>query len=168
MASATEIERDAVTGPATGGVAPWPAEWRAAALGAGALVVSLVAWAGAPANLARGRPARASSTSFDTVAGGVVDGEREGRFGYHSREENSPWLEIDLERPTAIGTVKVFGRGDCCFDQSTPLALELSDDGVAYRRVAERKEPFSGQDPWVAPIAAKARFVRLRTERRSY
>jgi hypothetical protein len=65
--------------------------------------------------------------------------------------------------------VNVFGRGDGYYDQSIPLSLEASDDGDTYRAVAQRDTPFSADDPWlIKPIDLVARFIRLRTLRRSY
>ncbi len=123
-----------------------------------------------PENLALDKPAVGSSYAFSTTAAGAVDGSRSGPYGYHSNLEDSPWLSIDLLRPYAVTKIKVFGRGDGINDQSVPLALEVSDDGSAYREVAIRGEPFSDYDPWVIKPAPPlvTRFVRLRTTRRSY
>ena len=146
---------------------------RAVRLGVAALAgLGALAWlavrAFSPRDVALRKVARASSSDWGTAPAGAVDGEKNGRFGFHSRDEKSPWWSVDLGRPRTIATVKVFGRGDCCFDQSVPLALEVSDDGVAYRVVGERAEPFSETEPWVArPAGVVARFVRLRTERAS-
>jgi hypothetical protein len=100
----------------------------------------------------------------------VVDGVKDGRFGFHSVEQDPAWLAIDLGGPCAIRRVKVYGRGDCCHDQSIPLALEASDDGVAYTVIAERSKPFSEEEPWIVRLRdpVRARFLRLRTERRTY
>jgi F5/8 type C domain len=135
-------------------------------------VLGAVGWLGmrafAPKNVALDKLARASSSDWGTAPAAAVDGEKNGRFGFHSREEKSPWWSVDLGRPRKIATVKVFGRGDCCYEQSVPLALEASDDGTAYRIVGERTDPFSESEPWVVqPEGVVARFVRLRTERPS-
>jgi hypothetical protein len=141
----------------------------AATLGAATLTVWLAIRVFTPPNLALNKLARSSSTDFGTAPVGAVDGEKNGRFGLHTHEEDRPWLIIDLGRSYRIGTVKVFGRGDCCYEQSIPLALEISDDGLSFRKLAERLEPFSESDPWVlvpgSPPAA--RFVRLQTQRHS-
>lgn len=136
-----------------------------AALAALGLTVWVARWAFSPPNLALHRPARSSSVNFDTQAAGAVDGELNGRFGFHSQEEDSPWLSIDLERPCLLKAVEIYGRGDCCYDQSIPLALEVSDDGKSYRPIAERTTPFDEYDPWVVkPVGERARFVRLRAK----
>jgi hypothetical protein len=140
----------------------------AAPIGAGVIVAWLTLRILSPPNVARDKPVRGSSTDWSTTAAGAVDGEKNGRFGFHTHEEDQPWLIIDLERSHPIGSVKVFGRGDCCFDQSIPLALEVSDDGVSFRMIGERTEPFSESEPWVfTPTPVVARFIRLRTERHS-
>ncbi len=43
--------------------------------------------------------------------------------------------------------IKVFGRGDCCHDQSIPLTLEVSDYGTSFRSIAHRTAEFSEEDP---------------------
>ena len=137
----------------------------AAALAALGLTVWLARWAFSPPNVALHKPARSSSVNFDTQASGAVDGELNGRFGFHSQEEDSPWLSIDLERPCLLKTVEIYGRGDCCYDQSLPLILEVSDNGKSYRPIAERTTSFNEYDPWVVkPAGQRARFVRLRAD----
>jgi hypothetical protein len=142
----------------------------AGAAAALALLVNLGVRVFAPKNLALGKPAVASSTMFSTAASGAVDGSRSGQYGYHSQLEESPWLSIDLGRAFSITKVKVFGRTDGYYDQSIPLALEVSDGGVDYREVASRTETFSDYDPWVVKLAPPivTRYLRLRTARRSY
>jgi hypothetical protein len=47
--------------------------------------------------------------------------------------------------------------------------LEVSDDGTSFRKISERTVKFSESDPWIiktGPLVT--RYIRLRTERRSY
>jgi hypothetical protein len=127
-------------------------------------------WVFSPKNLAKGRPATASGAAmFSSLPAGAVDGSTSGAFGYHSVMEDKPWLAVDLGRSYALEQVKVYGRGDGPFDQSVPLALEVSDDGATYRQIAERAEPFSSMDPWIVkPQGVVAQFVRVHTLRQSY
>jgi hypothetical protein len=142
----------------------------AAAVGFGlALFAAVVVRILAPANLALHKPVTGTAAAFDTTVDGAVDGDKFTRFGYHSVDDESPYLTIDLGKVYFITRVKGYGRGDCCFDQSVPLALELSEDGTRFDKLAERIQPFSQSDPWIVkPGGVKARFVRLRTLRRSY
>jgi hypothetical protein len=134
---------------------------------AAALVIAAMSaaaiWVFRPRNIALHAAANSSSQAYDTTPAGAVDGRRFGQLGFHSGSEESPWLAIDLGRRYAISRVKVFGRSDGYFDQSIPLVLEGSDDGVTYAKVSETSDPFSAYDPWVAkPASFVARFVRLR------
>jgi hypothetical protein len=119
-------------------------------------------------NLALHSRASSSSADFKTSAAGAIDGARYGQLGFHSRSEASPWLTLDLGAPQVLERIEAYGRGDCCFDQSVPLALELSDDGLNFETIATRELAFSQYQPWVIrPRQHTARFVRLRTLRRS-
>jgi hypothetical protein len=122
-----------------------------------------------PKNYALDRPATSSSASFATSPNGANDGSTNDAFGFHSAEEDMPWWVVDMEKNVTVGEIKVYGRGDCCYDQSIPLALEVSDDGVHFRKIAERSEPFSRANPWVIrPDVLSTRFLRLHTQRRSF
>jgi hypothetical protein len=141
--------------------------------GAGLLVLAGLIFLGiklfGTKNLAASRPATSSSVALSTTPDGAVDGSKNGRSGFHSAEEDSPWWSVDLGEPFVLTRIRVFGRDDCCFDQSVPLALEVSDDGSTYRKVTERTQPFSQADPWVVtPQEVVARYLRLRTLRKSY
>jgi hypothetical protein len=115
-------------------------------------------------NLALKKKVSSSSTAWQTAPEGAVDGFRYGQLGFHSAEQKSAWLAVDLGRDYSITRVEAYARGDCCHDQSLPLALEFSDDGVSYRRVASRTLRFSVYEPWVIDANEQvARFVRFRT-----
>jgi hypothetical protein len=141
----------------------------AAALAGIALLALFLVGLLTPKNLAKGRPVSSNGgTMFGTTMAAAVDGSTSGDYEFHSTPEDSPWLAIDLGRPYDITQVKVFGRGDGTYDQSIPLALEVSDDGSTYREVAQRAEPFSTYDPWVVkPTKVVGQFVRLRTLKRA-
>jgi hypothetical protein len=145
---------------------------RLASLGIIGLGVVAMVWAqmARPPNLALGREALASSEGWSTTPAAAVDGIRYGsQLGFHSAEEDAPWLAIDLGQPYALTRVAAYGRGDCCFDQSVPLAFEVSDDGAVYRQLDKRDGRFSQSDPWVIKLEhVIARYVRFRTLRRSF
>lgn len=139
------------------------------ALGLGGLLIGATIKLLSPTDIARHKVAGSSSAEYGTTPAGAVDGEKNGSFGFHSGLEDSPWWSVDLQRTYRLKTIKVFGRGDCCTEQSVPLAMEVSDDGLSFRKIAERIEPFSEKEPWVVrPASAFARRVRLRTERRGH
>ncbi len=116
-------------------------------------------------NIALHKPVTSSSRAFGTTPEGAVDGLRHGQLGFHSQHESGAWLAIDLGKEQDVAAIAAFGRADCCFTQSIPLALELSLDGRTYRRVGLRTTAFTQFDPWVTEFRprARARFVRLKT-----
>jgi hypothetical protein len=127
-----------------------------------AFVLIAVKWVFPPRNVARDARARSSSVAYGTVPEGVVNGDRYEKLAFHSNAEQGPWLSIDLAKPHTISSVRIYGRGDCCFEQSIPLTLEASNDGRRYRSVAERLTPFSQMEPWVVePDSLRARYLRL-------
>jgi hypothetical protein len=117
-------------------------------------------------NLAEGRPLKTSSTlavcdPVQGTCGGVAT-----RILFHTQEEDSPWVEIDLGDRKPIHRIDVLNRSDCCLDRATPLAAEISSDEVAWTEVARQYEPFVR---WTARFpATQARYVRLRVPRRSF
>jgi len=132
------------------------------------LCVACGIWAFSPRNVALHKRVIASSHAFGTTPEGAVNGKKYEPLGFHSAEEESPWLSIDLGEPHVIRRVKAYGRIDCCLDQSIPLAMEVSDDGNSYREIGEMTEEFSQWDPWVIETRSLvARFVRFRTKRNS-
>ena len=119
-----------------------------------------------PKNLARHRPALSASRLFDTVPEAAVDGDTFTSFGFHSGLEDSPWLSIDLGQTYRLSKVKVYGRGDCCYDQSIPLlALEISENGVDFREIWRSAHPSFPDLHLGTRGFCEARFVRLRTKR---
>jgi hypothetical protein len=132
-------------------------------------LVYVIMWAIAPKNIALRKPVTATNAWYSSTPEAAVDGVKTGTYGYHSAEADSPWLTVDLGHLFAVKRVRVFGRGDGVLDQSIPLALEFSDDGLAYQLVATRTQEFSESNPWTVILSPprSTRFVKLRTERRS-
>ena len=118
----------------------------------------------APEDIALHKRTTSSSAAYDSKPADAVDGRaHKGRFGFHSESEPSPWLRIDLGRVYDITRARIFGRHDCCFDQSVPIGLEVSDDDQNFRLVAEKKDAFDQVDPWEVSLDhVLARYVRLR------
>lgn len=136
------------------------------------LVAGLVAgawelvWIQRHPDLARGRPWRASS-SYDTCdpaahrcAGHTTD------IFFHTQDDASPWLEIDLGAAKRFSRVEVKNRSDNFAERAVPLVIEVSQDGTNFFQVAQRRETFS---LWKAKFSPQtARYVRLRITRKSF
>jgi hypothetical protein len=120
-------------------------------------------------NIARGKPASQSSRSVHSVISdpqGGVDGIKNGRFGFHTALENSPWWQVDLRGIYAIEEIVVYNRLDACADRAKSMRVFLSEDGEGWQELSEWQGGlFGGIDGnplRVRPRAAVGRFVRLR------
>jgi hypothetical protein len=124
----------------------------------------------APKNIARGVPVQVSSRypgSADPA--GVTNGDLEVTFGAHTSVESSPWIAIDLGSVRVVRQVRVTGRGDGLEQESVPLVLEISEDGIAYVEVERRTVPISRSVSWTSTFGRRnARFVRVRRPSHGY
>lgn len=116
-------------------------------------------------DLALGKPWRASSSLEKCRPKEHYCAAAQTDIFFHTVEEDKPWVEIDLGKPTTFSVVDVVNRGDCCPDRAVPLAVEVSNDQHQWREVSRREQTFY---EWRATFSPQtARYVRLRTLRRS-
>jgi len=117
-------------------------------------------------DLAAGRPFRTSSTYPGcNVPYGLCANERLDVF-FHTNEDESPWVEIDLGSVQTFSSVSVTNRLPDYKERAVPLAIETSIDGLAFAEVARQNETFSVWDAKFKPV--KARYVRARALRRTW
>jgi hypothetical protein len=116
------------------------------------------------ADLAVGKKWRTSSAQ--TAASGTVPKSSSADYFFHTKEEPSPWFEIDLGSPMKVGSVTMENRRDCCFARALPVIVEVSDDAKAFREVAKTTEEF--RSTRVSFPSTTARYVRLRVPHRSF
>lgn len=89
----------------------------------------------------------------------LVDGDRT-NLGFHTESLPNQFVVVDLGSIKKFDKVVVYNRADCCKERAVPMRLEVSDDGVNYSKLDERKEVF---DVWTAKMLhARGRYVRLR------
>jgi hypothetical protein len=133
-------------------------------------------------NVARGRTVSASSicphtreappgmdalsrlTDGTRVEGWVGPGHEWGQvaFAMCTELELHPWVTVDLGRERTIREVVVYGRSDCCWEETVPLDVQLSVDNQAFVTVATRTDPFTADFPWKVEVEGRrARYVRL-------
>jgi F5/8 type C domain-containing protein len=126
-------------------------------------VLAAVLWSlSRPRNLALHHPVSSALAGWNTSAEEAVNGVRFGELGYHSKNRYAPWLQVDLEAEHAIHRIQIYGRGDCCFGQSIPMAVEGSIDGHTYVPLGRRDQPFQPFQPWVlTPKGISARYIRV-------
>jgi hypothetical protein len=117
-------------------------------------------------NLAIGKAWLASSALDGWNERGVLTEDEGPSALFHTREQDSPWVMVDLGSAQRVRGVEVKNRVDCCHDRALPLGVEVSKDGSAWKRVAYRRVEFRSWDATLTPT--EARFVRLRVDRSSY
>jgi hypothetical protein len=124
----------------------------------------------APVDVAKGKPVTYSSLEPALAdAQGLVDGVVGTSFGVHTRNEESPHVDIDLIDQYRIETVKVHNRADGWFDDCLPLVVELSVDGKTFNEIGKREDHFDADPPWIVDGHSEpARYVRLRLPRKGY
>ena len=80
-------------------------------------------------------------------------------YFFHTQEEESAWIEIDLGTKRRFSAIKVVNREDCCADRASPIAFEVSVDHIKWREVVRRTEVFNTWNQEFPP--QNARWVRL-------
>ena len=116
-------------------------------------------------DLAAGKPWLASSSYEKVCQSPQHRCSSHTRYFFHTREEPSPWLEVDLGHAQQFSRVHVLNRRDCCAERAAPLVVEVSSDRLAWREVVRNHEVFDDWRGAFAPVTA--RWVRFRVARQS-
>lgn len=136
----------------------------------GALVMTVVLGAAlkqAQLNRETMVPWRASSL----LPGHACESPRQGCFHdhyfFHTREQQGPWIEFDLEGMPPVAQLVIQNRSDCpgCSERAVPLVVEVSDDRLKWLEVARRESDFVTWQAGFPP--SPARWLRLRSQRRT-
>lgn len=123
-----------------------------------------------PVDLAKDKPFRQSSmwnnVRCDPDHG--VCGPLRTRIFFHTLDDPSPWVEIDLGEPKTFSRLTIVNRKDEGLQhRAVPLVIEVSDDQQTWKQVARQDEVFDTWEPKLeAPV--KARFVRARADRKTW
>jgi hypothetical protein len=110
-------------------------------------------------DLARGKPWRASSHYPGGCTSPAQSCRESPDFFFHTEQQDSPWLEIDLGRTQTFSGLYVANRADCCGERALPLVLTVSSNQVTWREVARQQTPFDSWHTQFNPVSA--RWVRL-------
>ncbi|HET9954235.1 MAG TPA: discoidin domain-containing protein [Polyangiaceae bacterium] len=86
-------------------------------------------------------------------------------YFFHTAEEATPWIEIDLGREESFHGIRIHNRTDCCRERAVPLVVEVSNDRSKYSLVARQESNFRRWKQTFAPT--KARYVRVRALKRT-
>ncbi|MHC4628325.1 MAG: discoidin domain-containing protein [Planctomycetota bacterium] len=103
---------------------------------------------------------------------GAVDGVKNGKWGFHTENEESPWWQIDLGTSVTLARIAAYNRCDIP-DRASRLMILVSDDARNYRQVYQHDGTiFLGQTdkkPLKVKLdGVKARYVRLQLPGKSY
>lgn len=148
-----------------------PRRARILALGATAfLLFGSILWAtNRRTNVAAGCQATTSSflAPYQTslAAPGAVDGNMN-TMGFHTNEEEEPWLRIELKQPATISKIIVHNRLEGHTGRAAPLVVEGTEDGTTFKQLARREHDFG---VWISEFPeTRVTAVRLRAARRTY
>jgi peptidoglycan/LPS O-acetylase OafA/YrhL len=116
-----------------------------------------------PRDLALHAPVTMSSHEEHRPGGEVlVNGWLESEYGAHTRRQESPWVTIDLGRPTKVGAIRVYNRAEGWQDEQIPLELSVSNDGARFTTIARTDTMFTQAFPWrIAVRRHPFRYLRL-------
>lgn len=116
-------------------------------------------------DLAARKPWVASSALPGFPGAGSVSNDADDPVMFHTVDEPSPSLTVDLTTTTVVRKVWVANRRDCCRERALPLAVEVGTDGRTWKRVAYRRSEFQSWTASFPPVLA--RYVRFRVDRQS-
>lgn len=121
-------------------------------------------------NIALNKPAKQSSIYQGHGPSGGNNGEKNGRFGFHTELEARPWWKLDLASPHWVHEFRLYNRIDDpgCAARAGNLSVEVSGDGTRWTTIFTRASPtsFGGIDghPLLVELTDPilARFLRVR------
>lgn len=130
-----------------------------------ALTTAVVSRMAAPVDLAKGKPWTASSKFADCYPEKSECGGASTAIFFHTLEEESPWVQIDLQTATTFTSATVENRLDVGLERAMPLVLEVSSDAITWKEIARRDKVF---ETWKVKFPAQtARYIRAKVPRRS-
>ena len=129
------------------------------------LITAEAAQTSAPVNLALNKPATQSSTYIygDPTPNLAVDGNTDGVWLDHSvastNNEAQAWWQVDLGSTTAVSSVEVWNRTDCCPERLSNFNVMLLDANQAT--VVSINVPVQAGTPTTVQISGTARYVKV-------
>ena len=103
---------------------------------------------------------------------GACDGVKDGKWGFHTENQNNPWWQIDLGESMPLERIVIYNRCDFA-DRASRLAVLISDDaetfGQFYKHDGTAFFGHTDGKPLVVRFeGAKARHIRLQQPGRNY
>jgi hypothetical protein len=108
-------------------------------------------------------------------AAGAVDGVKNGRWGFHTGDDDRPWWQVDLKEAAPLAEVKIFNRCDSpeAPPRSARLEVLISGDAKTWKPVYQHDGKtfwgFTDNKPLKVPLGgALARYVRVQLPAKGY
>jgi YVTN family beta-propeller protein len=96
---------------------------------------------GAPLNLALGKPATSSPVAWGGDPARAVDGNTDGVYAANSVSHTDigtqSWWQVDLGQVSAVQSVQLFNRTDCCVGRLSDFRVLVSVNDMAGRTLAQ-------------------------------
>ena len=121
----------------------------------------------------RDKIATQSSTASNAKASRATDGNTDTTFSKNSctatKQEESPWWSVDLERQYTLKSVTVYNRGDCCGDRLNGFEVKVGDDSKWAKNAAcgGQHSISQGESVSVDCEGKKGRFVSVVVPRKT-
>jgi hypothetical protein len=125
-------------------------------------------------SIARGKPAKQSSTQGEAVASRAVDGNIDTDFASGSctatHYDNEPWWRVDLETKREIGGVQIWNRGDCCGSRLSNFEVRVGmhQEWSENKQCGLRHSVPQGRRSTIACNGIEGRYVYIVKRARSY
>jgi hypothetical protein len=133
-------------------------------------------------NLAQGRPATASSDGWGGAPARAVDGVVNGNYGgnsvTHTQFDTQAWWQVDLGLTSAIQTVEIFNRTDCCSGRLSDFFVFVSNTDMSGRTLAQliadtnvarvQVATLNGSASVLLPLVSQGRFVKVQLAGSNY
>ena len=113
-----------------------------------------------------------NSTKEDAQGG--CDGVKDGTYGFHTGEDENPWWQVDLGKPTEIERVVVYNRCDGNVQgRALKISVAISANGTEWTTAYQHSGEFFGGVPDGKPLSAplngaSARWVRMQLPTKGY
>ena len=89
-----------------------------------------------------------SKWSVENDSQGGVNGDKNGKFSFHTDFELNPWWQVDLDDTYNLTEIRIYNRTDYCSDRIRTLSILVSKDEENWQSVYSNigGEVFGGAD----------------------
>jgi hypothetical protein len=103
---------------------------------------------------------------------GACDGIKDGKWGFHTENEDDPWWQIDLVESAPLDRIILYNRCDLA-ERNSRIRVLVSDDMKSFRQAYQHDGTtflgYTDKKPLVVKLSGvHARYVRLQLPGRSY